>query len=359
MIAQRTMTSKERVLAAIAHRQPDRTPITFDAENEVYTSLYDHLGLDSKEALFDRLGVDTWMILPGAFMYTADQDDLTEKTSIWGYRTAVTQYTGGEYDEVCFNPLAGKDSIADINAHDWPTSDILDFSHFTAEAASHSDRAVIGVFTWGAYFIASLVRGLGDLMLDFAMRRDYAEHLIKTISEICAEALRKMLESHGDGIDIVYMADDYCSQRGPLFSPEDFRHFVAPYLTELVAIAHQHNKAFLLHCCGSVRPLLPMIVNAGVDMLEPIQTRAAGMDPKGLKEDFGPDLCFYGGGGLQETLCRGTPKQVADEVKSLIDTLGPGGGYILGPGHTYIQVDAPIENILTMYDTARTYVAGQ
>ena len=359
MMVPPTMTSKERVLAAIAHRQPDRTPITFDAEPEVYAALYEHLGLDTKEALFDRLGVDTWMILPGNFMHTADQDALREKTSIWGYRTEVTRYTGGEYDEVCFNPLAGKDTIADINAHNWPAADILDFSHFQAEAQRHSDRAVIGVFTWGAYFIASLVRGLGNLMLDFAMRRDYADRLIKTISEICAEALTAMLESHGEGIDIVYMADDYCSQHATLFSPEDFRHFVVPYLTEFVEIAHRHNKAFLLHCCGAVRALLPMIVDAGVDMLEPIQTHAAGMDPAGLKEDFGRDLCFYGGVDLQETLCRGTRQQVADEVKSLIDTLSRDGGYILGPGHTYIQIDAPLENILTMYDTARTYLAGR
>ena len=359
MMVPQTMTSKERVLTAIAHRQPDRTPITFDAEGEVYASLYEHLGLDTKEALFDRLGVDTWMILPGNFMYPIDQDDLIEKTSIWGYRTRATQYTGGEYDEVCFNPLAGKDTIADINAHDWPAADILDFSHFSAEARRHSNRAVIGVFTWGAYFIASMVRGLGDLMLDFAMRRDYADCLIKTIGEICAEALTTMLESHGDGVDIVYMADDYCSQRGPLFSPEDFRRFVVPYLTELVEIAHRHDKAFLLHCCGAVRPLLPMIVDAGVDMLEPIQTRAEGMEPAGLKKDFGNDLCFYGGVDLQETLCRGTPQQVVNEVKCLINTLGRNGGYVLGPGHTYIQIDAPIENILTMYDTAQSCVPGQ
>jgi len=94
------MTSKERVLSAIAHRQPDRTPITFDAEAEVYAALYEHLGLDTKEALFDRLGVDTWMILPGNFMYTADKDALMEKTSVWGYRTRVTRYTGGVKDEV-------------------------------------------------------------------------------------------------------------------------------------------------------------------------------------------------------------------------------------------------------------------
>ena len=161
-----------------------------------------------------------------------------------------------------------------------------------------------------------------------------------------------MLESYGDGIDIVYMADDYCSQQGPLFSPTTFQETVVPYLSELVEIAHKHGRKFLLHCCGAVRPLLPMIIDAGVDMLEPIQIRAKGMEPAGLKKDFGRDLCFYGGVDLQQTLCKGTPRQVADEVKKLIEILGENGGYIIGPGHTYIQIDAPLENIMMMYDTA-------
>ncbi|MCK5734101.1 MAG: hypothetical protein KAI38_07935 [Candidatus Latescibacteria bacterium] len=350
------MNSKESVLAAVNHQETDRIPITFDAEKEVYAALYDHLGLDTKEALFDKLHVDTWMILPGNFVHTAEENDKREKTALWGYRTKVTEYSGGTYDEVCFNPLAGKDRIADIKAHPWPSPKHLDFSHFPQEAEHHSDRAVIGVFTWGAYFIASFVRGLEDLMMDFVLRKDYADYLIKTIGEISCAALNTMLESYGDGIDIVYMADDYCSQQGPLFSPAAFRQFVTPYLKEVVQIAHQHDKKFLLHCCGAVRPLLPMIIDAGVDMLEPIQIRAEGMDPRGLKKDFGKDLCFYGGVDLQHILCRGTPQQVADEVRRLADILGRDGGYIMGPGHTYIQVDAPLENIMTMYETAHTYI---
>jgi uroporphyrinogen decarboxylase len=164
-----------------------------------------------------------------------------------------------------------------------------------------------------------------------------------------------MLHKHGEEIDIIYMADDYCSQDGPLFSPGDFREFVLPYLKELVNITHQYGKKFLLHVCGSVRSLLPMIIEAGVDMLEPIQVRAAGMAPEGLKRDFGQDICFYGGFDLQELLPKGSKEQVANEARHLIDVLGKNGGYIFGPGHTYIQADAPLENILTMYETAYSY----
>lgn len=350
------MNSKERVLGAVSHKVTDRVPITFDAIREVYDALYNYLGLNTKEKLFDRLCVDTWMILPGNFKYTVEENEKNEKTSIWGHKTQVTEYSGGTYDQICFNPLAGKDRIADIKAHKWPLPGILDFSHFPQEAKQHSERAVIGVFTWGAYFIATFVRGLEDLMVDFVLRTKYTEYLIRTISEISCKALSTMLESYGDGIDIVYMADDYCSQQAPLFSPSIFQQFVVPYLKEVVEITHKHNKKFLLHCCGSVRPLLPMIIDAGVDMLEPIQISAEGMDPCGLKKDFGKDLCFYGGVDIQQILNRNTPQQVADEVKRLIDILGENGGYIIGPGHTYIQPDTPLENIMAMYETANTYI---
>lgn len=348
-------TSKQRVLEAVKHKQTDRVPITFDAEKEVYDLLYKYFRTNSKEQLFNHLNVDTWMILPRNFIYPEEENQKQEKTSIWGYRTRVTSYGAGTYDELIYSPLTGKDNLADIKKHPWPADNLLDFSHFPVEAAAHNDRAIIGVFTWGAYFIATQVRGLENLMMDFILRKSYADHLINTIAEKCMIYLDTMLENYAEGVDIVYMADDYCSQWGPMFSPEDFRKYVMPYLTKIVDKVHQHDKKFLLHVCGSVRALLPMIIDAGVDILEPIQTRASGMEPQGLKRDFGSDLCFYGGMDLQQILCQGTPQEVEDEARHLIDVLGKDGGYIFGPGHTYIQIDAPLENILTMYRTAFEY----
>jgi len=346
------MTSKERILKAFHHREADRIPITFDAEKEVYDLLYKNLNLQRKEDLFDYLGVDTWMILPRNFIYPDEQEKSREKTSIWGYKARITPYSGGTYDELYYSPLSGKDEIDDIRKHPWPADDVVGFEHLPAEIAAHQDRAILGVFTWGAYFIATHVRGLENLMMDFALRKNYAEYLINTIAEKSMIYLRTMLENYGDGIDIVFMADDYCSQQGPLFSPVDFRSLVMPYLTRMVEIVHKHHKKFLLHVCGAVRPLIPMIIDAGVDMLEPLQTRARGMDPVELKRDFGRDLCFYGGMDLQQTLCKGTPQEVEYEARHLIDVLGKDGGYVFGPGHTYIQIDAPLENILAMYRTA-------
>ena len=355
-----SMTSKERVLAAADHRLADRVPMTFDAEKEIYAALHEHFGTDTKEGLFDRLGVDTWYVGPqgkAARKEDGDRSDGDEgsSTGMWGCRTKEVHYDGGSYGELCYSPLAGKDEISDIEAHPWPTAEALDFSHCHAEIAAHNDRAIIGTFGWGAYFRATYVRGMENLMMDFGLRPKYAERLIRTIADCTLAFLDKLLETCGDRIDLVYMADDYCSQLGPLFSPQVFKRMVVPYLGAAAEKVHARGKKFLLHCCGAVRPLLPMIIDAGVDLLEPIQIRAEGMDPQGLKRDFGKDLCFWGGVDLQRVLCKGTPRQVADEVRRLIDILGADGGYILGPGHTYIQVDSPAHNILAMYETGRTY----
>ena len=349
------MTSKERVLAAVDHKIADRTPITFDAQAEVYEALHKHLGAATREELFDRLHCDTWMILPRNYDCPESEEGKRTKTATWGYEITVTDYSGGTYEEGTRSPLAGKNDLSDIDEFPWPPDDALDFSAFPEQAGAHAGRAIIAAATHGPYFTASFVRGLENLMMDFAMEKTYAERLIKTITERMMFFLDKMLGEYGDGIDIVYMADDYCSHRGPLFSPATFKEFCVPYLRQVVDISHKHGKKFLLHVCGAVRPLLPMIIDCGVDMLEPIQISAAGMEPEGLKRDFGKDLCFYGGMDLQQVLCRATPEGVADETRRLIDILGEGGGYIIGPGHTYIQIDAPLENIMAMYDTAAEY----
>jgi len=341
------MTSRERVLAAIHHRQGDRTPITFDAQPEVYDALYARLGLSTKEALFDRLHVDTWFVGP-------KEVPPPEGGSIWGFTSREAEYQGGKYWELASSPLAGKHDLADIDRHRWPADDALDFSGVPAAIAAHRDRAIIGCFGWGAWFRATYVRGMEDLLLDLALRKDYAAKLIDRIAERSLHFLDRLLATAGDELDIVYVADDYCSQDAPMFSPATFREFVFPYLRQMADKVHARNKKLLLHCCGAVRPLLPMIIEAGVDMLEPIQTRARGMDPASLKRDFGRDLCFYGGLDLQQIM-PGTKQGVIDETRRLIDILGRDGGYIFGPGHTYIQVDAPLENIIAMYDTAEAH----
>jgi uroporphyrinogen decarboxylase len=166
------------------------------------------------------------------------------------------------------------------------------------------------------------------------------------------------LEIVGDNIDIVMHSDDLGMQNSPMMSPDMYRRFVKPLHQELIGMLKKKaggEVKFLLHSCGSVRALIPDFIDVGVDILNPIQVSAAGMDTAELKKEFGKDMCFCGGGvDTQEILPRGTPEQVRDEVKRRLDDLAPGGGYIFAAVHN-IQADVPPENLQAMYETLQAY----
>jgi len=350
------MNGRERVLTAVNHREPDRVPITFDAQPEVYEALYRHFGIDNRGALWDALHVDTW--LEGPVVNDPREKKLSEGLfqNRWGYRTKLQPYTVGDktgyYEEIVYHPLAAIETVSELDKHDWPEPDLLDFQHLNQLRLSQPDRAIIAHITHGSYFNATFLRGMEQFLVDLAINEPLAEAIIKRVSEYIFAALDRLLEQAPDGFDIFYLADDYCMASGPLFSPDVFKRLIKPYLRRIADTVHKHNKKFLLHVCGSVRVLLPEIIDSGVDILEPIQYRATGMDLAALKKEFGNDLTFYGSVDLLETLNQGTVEDVREEVRKNIQILAPGGGFIIGPGHTYIQIDAPLENILAMYETA-------
>lgn len=350
------MNGRERVMEAVNHREPDRVPITFDAEKEVYDLLYNHFNISKREELWDKLKVDTWLV--GPEINDPREKDLPngQRQNRWGYRTIRQPYTvngrTGAYSEIVYNPLNQLNSIEDLQKHDWPDPDLLDFNFLNDLRKEQSERAIIAHITHGGYFNGTFLRGMEQFLVDIAIDEYYAGSLIERICEYIFDAIDKLLEQAGDSFDIYYLADDYCMASGPLFSPDVFKRLVKPYLSIIADKLHARNKKFLLHVCGSVRLLLPEIIDSGVDMLEPIQWRATGMELDELKREFGKDLCFYGSIDILETLNKGSVQDVRDEVKKNIELLGKDGGFILGPGHTYIQIDAPLENIIAMYETA-------
>ncbi len=346
------MNSKERVLTAVDRRQPDRVPITFDAEPTVKEALSKHFGVTTKEQLWDALHVDTWFVAPEAKRKLRRQldDDLFQDA--WGVHWQRVFYGQGSYTDPVRSPLRGEVTVEQIARHPWPPRDIYGFQVVRTRAAAQPERAIVGSCGLGVFFIASFVRGMDDLLMDLLAEPERATAVIERIRPWIVHQVKELMRQAGDALDIFYMADDFCMQDAPMMPPATFASFFLPYIREIADIVHEHGCKFLFHCCGSVRPLLPMLIDAGVDILEPIQTRAAGMQVEPLKRDFGDRLAFYGSIDLQKILCEGTPDTVRDEVRRNMRVLGEGGGFILGPGHTYIQPDAPLANILAMYDTA-------
>jgi len=166
----------------------------------------------------------------------------------------------------------------------------------------------------------------------------------------------RILEAAEGRIDMVYIADDLAGQHGLLISPEMFEQFIKwrwKDFNDAIKERFGDHIKFLYHCCGAIEQLIPGLIEMGVDILNPIQPKAAGMEPQGLKDNFGEQLCFCGGFDIQDRLPNGTPKEVKDEARRLVRILGKEGGYIASAAHA-VQADTSVENVLAMVENFKT-----
>ena len=186
------------------------------------------------------------------------------------------------------------------------------------------------------------------MFLDMATRPEWAHFLSRKFTDFYKEDYTRAAEATDGRIDLYLLISDLGSQHGPLISVDMFREFVAPYLREMVDCIHNLGGKVLYHSCGMIRPLIPELIESGIDVLDPIQPVGPGMSPDQLKAEFGDRLCFHGGIDMQHLLRRGSAEEVRKEVRRYCDVLGRGGGYILGPAHLF-QPDVPPENILAVY----------
>jgi len=196
------------------------------------------------------------------------------------------------------------------------------------------------------------VRGMENSMLDPMLYPENSDLLIGKLADLKIEFWDAALDELGDVLDIVGEGDDYGTQESQLISPDHFRAYYKPHFTRI--LDHIKKKSpkvkILFHSCGNVRPIIPDLIEMGVDILNPVHIRATGMEPVQLKKDFGDTLVFWGGGiDTQQVLPYGTEQEIADHVKANLDALAPGGGYVFCTVHN-IQPDVPAKNILAMYD---------
>jgi len=195
---------------------------------------------------------------------------------------------------------------------------------------------------------ATFLRGMERLLLDVALNPAFVEKLLAGIAEFVLTTERTMLERFA--FDGIALSDDYGTQHGMIISPETWRRLIRPHLAEIFSLAKRRGRYTFLHSCGNIVPILPDLIDVGLDILHPIQPEA--MDISMLKRQFGRAITFCGGLRTQDLLPRGTPQQVRQEVRRLKEQMGAGGGYILEPGIT-VQADVPIENLAAAIDAAR------
>ena len=360
------MPSRERVLTAVAHREPDRVPIDFWALPEVSQRLRTHLGLQSQEDLFQYLRVDLRVIEGPSFI--GQEMEAREDGSVrdlWGvWRKPQTVRAGdasGTYMEVSESPLASAATVADIEAYPhWPSPDMWDYSGVEDDCARYAGYAVVNAGDrkdrTAQLKPAMYLRGIQQFLLDLQENPAMAEAIIAKTVDYFIEYNRRVLDSAHGKIDIFMMGDDFGMQMGPIVSPAMWRRFFARGFRRFIELAQSYGIKVMHHTCGSVRALIPDFIGAGLDILQSIQPRAAQMDLAELKREFGADLCFHGSVDIQKTLPFGTPQEVRDEIRARMEAGKPGGGFIIGPAHN-IQFDTPTENILAMYDACQEYGA--
>jgi uroporphyrinogen decarboxylase len=350
------MNSRQRVLTALEHKSPDRTPCNYLGTPEADEKIKNHFKTsDLSEALLE-LGVDLRSIFP---VYCGPElrkwpDGRYE--NLWGHVRKNIQNEAGLYSEAVEFPYANFQSLSDVETFRWPKIEWFDFKSLHEQCQQYKDFAIVFGSPGNMDLINGIAygRGVEQVMLDIAEEDEiYLACMNKRFEFNLAYSEKALITCNGQ-IDILWCGDDLGTQNGLLISPEKWRKLFKPKLAQMCAIGHKYGAKVMMHSCGSTYPLWDDFIDSGVDIYDTVQPEAVGMNPADLKKRFGSKISFHGTISTQKTLPFGSVRDVENEVKTRIDTVGQNGGFILAPAHN-IQPDTPLENILAVYKTVQTY----
>jgi len=377
-----TMTSRERMLTALSHREPDRVPIDLGGNQTgihkfAYQALLKHLGIDDPltimdavqqlaqpcEAVLERFHVDTRYVAAGA---ASDyQGGITREVRdgrLWhdlvdefGVRWSMPD-EHPYYMDITLHPLANA-TIDDVRAYPFPKGD--DPGRFAGlrERALTLKRetpyAVVSGISGVVYETCWYMRGLERWFMDMLEQPEFCEALLDRTLRFWLDWNRLFLDEVADLVDVIMIGDDLTGQRGPLFRPEFYRQVVKPRQKRLVQYIRSRTKAKIwYHTCGACTEYIPDLLDNGIDILNPVQISAAGMDPAQLKARFGDRLVFWGGAiDTQHVLPTASPQTIREHVRRHLAAFKPGGGYVFNNVHN-IQAAVPPENIVALFDAA-------
>ncbi len=379
------MTGRERVLTALNHEEPDRVPfilgadLTTGIQTLAYRRLREQLGVmgeekylyewpelgavDPDEEVLCRLGSDGRGVhdrFPRATCeYNRSRPPHSPYVDDWG--VGQPEITPGNFYPGIY-PLAEARTLQDIQVYpNWPDMDdpdrIQDVAYRAGQLAAENQYAILGS-PWLLFPLerATQLQGMEAFFLNLAQDPDFALALLQHITWLCKTHMAHFLDAAGPDLDMIVIGDDLGTQDGLLISPRMYRRLIKPIHADYIAFIKQHTRAKIyFHSDGDITPLLDDLVEIGVDILNPLQTTAGKMgDIAALKARYGKQLCFCGGVDTQRLLPYGTPAQVRDEVRRLIETLASGGGYLLASVHS-ITNDVPPENILAMSEAVKEF----
>lgn len=344
--------AKKRVMTTFQHKEPDMVPRWCGSSPEFWDKAKKYTGISDDEALSQRFGDDFRRVYSA---YRGPEHELHDGAT-WCSPFGVER-TGIGYGQPTSHPLAHAASIKDIESYNWPSPDWIDISGIHEQAEPFKeDYAILGG-EWSPFWHDAIdLIGHENLYYFMFDNPAAAEALFEHITDFYYEGTRRTFEATGDDIDIFFIGNDLGGQTGPLIGVEWFKQFVLPSLKRLIDLGHQYNKYVMMHCCGGFRQLIPSLIDAGLDGLHALQPDCEGMDPAGLKRDFGKDIVLNGSIDSHKTLISGpSPEYVEEETKRILDIMKPGGRYICAASHDYILEETPVENVLAMFDAVEKY----
>lgn len=358
------MTPRERVLTALSHREPDRVPWDYWAGPEVTARLQAFFRCPTREDLLRTLEVDLRYI-PGPSYAGQSFRTFPDGTveDLWGVRrqTMRVERAGYEwtYQHVVHSPLANATTVAEIDAYrHWPSPDWWDYSRVAEDCAPYAEYAVVNagdrLDRTAQLKPMMYLRGMEQAYLDLALHPKLVEAMVAHIRDYFLEYNRRVFEAAQGRIDIFMMGDDFGTQHGPMMDRRTWRRFFREGFRAYIELAHRYGLKVMHHTCGSVVELIPDFIDCGLDVLQSLQPRAAGMDLAALKREFGRDLCFHGSIDIQETLPYGTPEDIRAMVRDRVAAGREGGGFILGTAHN-IPPETPTENLVALFEAYREW----
>jgi uroporphyrinogen decarboxylase len=379
------MNSRERLLETLDHKEPDRIPVDLGGSivtsitKNAYIALKRYLGMEAEEikiydyvqqlpyideSLLKRLDIDVRM---AATLYAvSESQEVYEEDNYyyfydrWGSKLRMPKKNGHYFDWVDF-PIK-ETSIENLNNYKWPEPDTRDYilrlKERVKDLYKNTDYALVGtaIFGGGVFEQPARIMRMEDFLSSLISNVKFADKVMEKIKDLYIENCSRYLEEIGNYIQVFVYWNDIATQSSFLISPEMFRKFVKPKDKEIIDAIKSKTKAKIFyHSCGAVKELIPDLIDIGVDILNPVQVSAKGMDTKILKKEFGKYITFWGGGcDTQHVLPYGSTKEVKEEVKKRINDLAPGGGFVFNAVHN-IQDDVPPQNIMSMFEALEEY----
>jgi len=351
------MTSRERVLAVFAGEIPDRVPSWLGASPEWKALAKARAGLKTDEDLALFVGDDFRRVHA---RYAGPPGSSPDRAFVHAEATARTPFgverTGYGYGQPIEHPLAAARSVADIERYPWPDPAWMDISSIRDEARAWGGGYAVLGGDWSPFYHDAIdLMGMESFMVAMVESPAVVDVLLRRLVDYYFRTSLRIFEAAADSIDIFFIGNDFGTQNGPVVGEAAFRRFFQPHLARLAGLGRDFGLKVMLHCCGGFFPLIPAMIEAGIDALQALQPDARDMNPSKLKAAYGGRVVFNGSIDTHHWLISGTPDLVRAKTRETLAVMMPGGGYIASPSHDYLLPETKVENVFALYETVREF----